>query len=402
MERRIYLFFLGVVFGIALLLTSAVVAWDTMAQVDRNAAVAEDVRALLSEDERPDLVWFEPTKEDAAYDAIAREKNGTTLVVKPPREGFFERFLHVLPITVVVVGFFVVIATWVSRHITKSTLDPVVSSLEEIRGIVSGRKPAGTATPVPELASVVRDMEYEKAQIDYSMTKLIESEKMRRDFTANVSHELKTPLTSINGYAEMIESGLATEEDAQRFAGIIRTEGNRLLDLIDDTIRLSLLEHQNPAELLTDTIDLQELATQIAEKLRIAADKRRLELTVEGETAVMMGNRRMMEDAVTNLISNAIKYNREEGSVRVQTWIDNDRCYLSVSDTGIGISEEDRVRVFERFYMGSKARAGGNGTGLGLSIVKHVVKLHGGEVELASTLGEGTRIRLSFRRKRGM
>lgn len=402
MERRIYLFFLGVVFGIALLLTSAVVAWDTMAQVDRNAAVARDVRSLLSEKEQPDLTWFEPTEEEAAHDAVVREKNGTTLVVKPPREGFFERFLHVLPITVVVVGFFVVIATWVSRRITKSTLDPVVSSLEEIRGIVSGRKQAGTAAPIPELASVVRDMEYEKAQIDYSMTKLIESEKMRRDFTANVSHELKTPLTSINGYAEMIESGLATEEDAKRFAGIIRAEGNRLLDLIDDTIRLSLLEHENPAELLTDTIDLHELASEIIDKLRISADKRRLDLTVEGEAAVMMGNRRMMEDAVTNLISNAIKYNREGGSVRVQTWIDTDRCYLSVSDTGIGISEEDRVRVFERFYMGSKARAGGNGTGLGLSIVKHVVKLHGGEVELASTLGEGTRIRLSFRRKRGM
>lgn len=387
---------------ISLLLSVAIASYLTHVQQDRNQLLLEDIQSIAESENKASLsiLRTEPIDPEK-YDFIQVEKSGESLTYYLPKQDFILIWISLLPITIAVMGVFVVLVPIIARRLTRSTLDPVIDSIEEIKGIVSGRETKRPQKVYAELEPYIKDIEYEKAQIEYSMNKLIESERMRRDFTANVSHELKTPLTSINGYAEMIESGLATDEDARRFAGIILTEGNRLLSLIDDTIRLSLIENENPKDLLKDVIDLQAVAQNVAEKLRINAGKREIGIEVSGEKALIKGNKRMIEDAITNLISNSIKYNVDKGKVLVQTMTSRNMCYLIVKDTGIGISEADQRRIFERFYMSNKARANKSGTGLGLSIVKHVIKLHNGEIDLKSHLGEGTSIKIAFRRYQG-
>ncbi len=402
MEKRVSLFMQCCVLVISLLLSVAIASYLTHVQQDRNQLLLEDIQSIAESENKASLsiLRTEPIDPEK-YDFIQVEKSGESLTYYLPKQDFILIWISLLPITIAVMGVFVVLVPIIARRLTRSTLDPVIDSIEEIKGIVSGRETKRPQKVYAELEPYIKDIEYEKAQIEYSMNKLIESERMRRDFTANVSHELKTPLTSINGYAEMIESGLATDEDARRFAGIILTEGNRLLSLIDDTIRLSLIENENPKDLLKDVIDLQAVAQNVAEKLRINAGKREIGIEVSGEKALIKGNKRMIEDAITNLISNSIKYNVDKGKVLVQTMTSRNMCYLIVKDTGIGISEADQRRIFERFYMSNKARANKSGTGLGLSIVKHVIKLHNGEIDLKSHLGEGTSIKIAFRRYQG-
>ena len=150
--------------------------------------------------------------------------------------------------------------------------------------------------------------------------------------------------------------------------------------------------------MLKDEIDLHELAKSVAQKLTLYADKRGIKIEVFGEKTLIQGNLRMIEDAINNLVSNSIKYNVDNGTVQIQTIADQDKCYLIVKDTGIGISEKDQQRIFERFYMANRARAKKTGTGLGLSIVKHVVRLHNGEIDLKSNVGAGTSVKIAFRR----
>lgn len=400
MEKRVNLFMQAVVLIITLVL-SLLIAWSIHTQQqDTNRELLQDIRVLGEASEPYQRLHQGEPENPAQYDSVTRMENGEPITYSLPKESFLYTYVSILPITIVVVGVFVLLIPVIAKRFTTRTLDPVIDSVEEIKGILSGREAPPAKKVYPELEPYIKDIEYEKAQINYSMNKLIESEKMRRDFTANVSHELKTPLTSINGYAEMITSGLATEDDARRFAGVILSEGNRLLGLIDDTIRLSLLENENPTELLKDEIDLLLLAQEVVKKQTINAQKRGIQLEVTGEAAPIRGNRRMIEDAITNLVSNSVKYNVENGVVQVQTVTDNTRCYLWVKDTGIGISQEDQHRIFERFYMSNRSRANKTGTGLGLSIVKHVVKLHNGEIELTSSLGEGTSVKIAFRKYR--
>lgn len=399
MEKRVNLFMQGMVLFISLLLSVLIAVSITTQREDENRELLEDIRL---HQQAPDSSYQRlrrgPVEKPELYDTVILQENGEQVQYSLPKENFLYTYLSVLPITIMVMGVFVLSIPTVAKRFTTNTLDPVIDTMEEVRGILSGRETMPAKKVYPELEPYIKDIEYEKAQINYSMNKLIESEQMRRDFTANVSHELKTPLTSINGYAEMITSGLATDEDARRFAGVILSEGNRLLGLIDDTIRLSLLENENPTDLLRDEIDLLALAEDVVKKHSINAEERNIQLEVTGERAVIRGNLRMIEDAITNLVSNSIKYNVENGIVQVQTMTDSTRCYLLVKDTGIGISEEDQYRIFERFYMSNKARANKSGTGLGLSIVKHVIKLHNGEIELNSHLGEGTSIKIAFRK----
>lgn len=325
-------------------------------------------------------------------------QSGEMVTVYYPTRDWLYTFKNILPIAILVMGLFVLLIPKISHWFTTKTLQPILQSMEEIQGILAGKTGGHVEEIYPELEPLMKEIEYEKAQINYSMNKLIESEQMRRDFTANVSHELKTPLTSINGYAEMIASGISSEEDTQRFAEIILHEGNRLLSLIDDTIRLSLLEKEEANHLFDDIIDMHQLAEDVVEKHAISAKNRDVHLIVEGESAFVKGNRRMLEDVITNLMSNAIKYNKPGGDVRISTRNQDKQVIFTVKDTGIGIAEEDQPRVFERFYMGNKARVKKEGTGLGLSIVKHVVKLHHGEIHLQSDVGKGTTITIALQK----
>lgn len=221
------------------------------------------------------------------------------------------------------------------------------------------------------------------------------AERNRREFTANVSHELKTPLQGIIGSAELIENGMVKPEDLPRFVGHIHAEAARLVTLIDDIIRLSQLDEGDAMP--TEPVDLLAVSQEAAENLHDAAAARSVTVSVTGQPAVLPGVRRLIYEIVYNLCDNAIKYNRDGGRVDVTVAADAGGSSITVADTGIGIAPEHQGRVFERFYRVDKSHSkASGGTGLGLSIVKHAVQYHHGRIELESTPGTGTTIRVVF------
>ena len=221
------------------------------------------------------------------------------------------------------------------------------------------------------------------------------AERNRREFTANVSHELKTPLQGIIGSAELIENGMVKPGDLPRFVGHIHAEAARLVTLIDDIIRLSQLDEGDAMP--TEPVDLLAVSQEAAENLHDAAAARNVTVSVTGQPAVLPGVRRLIYEIVYNLCDNAIKYNRDGGRVDVTVAADAGGSSITVADTGIGIAPEHQGRVFERFYRVDKSHSkASGGTGLGLSIVKHAVQYHHGRIELESTPGTGTTIRAIF------
>ena len=221
------------------------------------------------------------------------------------------------------------------------------------------------------------------------------AERNRREFTANVSHELKTPLQGIIGSAELIENGMVKPEDLPRFVGHIHAEVARLVTLIDDIIRLSQLDEGDAMP--TEPVDLLAVSQEAAENLHDVAAARDVMVSVTGQPAVLPGVRRLIYEIVYNLCDNAIKYNRDGGRVDVTVAADAGGSSITVADTGIGIAPEHQGRVFERFYRVDKSHSkASGGTGLGLSIVKHAVQYHHGRIELESTPGTGTTIRVVF------
>lgn len=222
------------------------------------------------------------------------------------------------------------------------------------------------------------------------------AEKMRREFTANVSHELKTPLTSISGYAEIMRNGVVRAEDMVDFAGRISEETNRLITLVEDILQLSRLDEKE-VMYEKEELDLFLLAETVCGRLKPYAENRGVSLSIQGEAAIIKGVRQILEEMVYNLCDNAIKYNCEGGKVTVEVAQNNEEVVLSVSDTGIGIPPEHQSKVFERFYRVDKSHSKETGgTGLGLSIVKHGALYHDVQIRLNSKEGEGTEIKLYF------
>lgn len=225
---------------------------------------------------------------------------------------------------------------------------------------------------------------------------IINNAQLRQEFTANVSHELKTPLTAISGYAELIGNGMTGKEDTIRFSNEIHSNANRLLSLINDIIKLSELDEADH-QMEMERIDLYELAENCVQMMQVTAEKQGIRLTLEGESAMVMANKGLMDEVFYNLCSNAIRYNKPGGSVTVTVGTKDERPFLSVADTGIGIPKECQERVFERFYRVDKSRSKSTGgTGLGLAIVKHIVAQHNAALHLDSELGEGTTIEIVF------
>ncbi len=222
------------------------------------------------------------------------------------------------------------------------------------------------------------------------------AERSRQEFSANVSHELKTPLTSISGYAEMMENGMvASMEDIRKFSGSIHKEALRLIALIEDIIRLSRIEEEAKEPQSLEPVELDDLCEAVLESLEPVAKKAEVSLHLETCPAVLLGEDGMLSELVYNLCENAIKYNHPNGNVWLYLSQDDKEIEIRVKDDGIGIPEESRLRVFERFYRVDKSHSKQiGGTGLGLSIVKHVVEYHHGRVELDSALGVGTEIRV--------
>lgn len=229
--------------------------------------------------------------------------------------------------------------------------------------------------------------------IDISAKK--KAEKMRREFTANVTHELKTPLTSISGYAEIIASGLVKTDDIQGFAKKIHKESGRLLSLISDIMELSQLDESLSDEVFAP-VDLAAVASEVAEDLRSNAKKNNVEISVSTVPAIINGNRNQIYELIYNLCDNAIRYNKPGGSVKVTVTDSDDHACIKVADTGIGIPEKHHKRIFERFYRVDKSRSKETGgTGLGLAIVKHIAERHGGSVSLESS-EDGTTFFVKF------
>ena len=231
-------------------------------------------------------------------------------------------------------------------------------------------------------------------------TEKVQRENLRREFSANVSHELKTPLTSISGFAEIIQDGFVKEEDVKKFAGRIYKEAQRLIQLVEDTIRISQLdEGENPYE--WENIDLYTVAKDVCGNLNEAAKKKNVHLYIEGERLICRTVRPILEEILYNLCDNGIKYNKDNGIVTILIKDLGNEVQLSVEDNGIGIPREDRKRVFERFYRVDKSHSKEiGGTGLGLSIVKHGVTFLGGTLKLVSEVDKGTEITVTLPKNR--
>lgn len=230
------------------------------------------------------------------------------------------------------------------------------------------------------------------------ITEKAQREQLRREFTANVSHELKTPLTSIYGFAELMKDGDMKKEDMEDFAKSIYDETKHLITLVGDIIKLSALDEKSRFY-EKEKVDLYALACETAERLKVDAAKKHVTVNVEGEKAEYVGVRQILTDIIYNLCENAIKYNRENGSVHISVKENENNIVLKVKDTGIGIPQEHQERVFERFYRVDKSHSKEiGGTGLGLSIVKHGVMYHGGEISMESEPGKGTEITVTFKK----
>ncbi len=288
----------------------------------------------------------------------------------------FERSL--LIILFIIVGI-IIVSFIVSVKLTEKLIAP----LKKIPEMLKKDLPVTDADMYPEVIPLVEEIR---------SVRNAQSE-MRQEFTANVSHELKTPLTSISGYAELIETGMAKGDDSIKFAGKIKKESARMLTLIGDILRLSELDIISDTP-LDDDVDLKALSEDCIERLLHQAENRGIRINIKGEGSVVKGSRTEITELIYNLVDNAIKYNRENGNIDIFI-VDK---MLTVSDTGIGIPQESIPRIFERFYRIDKSRSRAKGgTGLGLSIVRHIAEHHKADIDVKSTVGVGTSITVTFR-----
>lgn len=224
----------------------------------------------------------------------------------------------------------------------------------------------------------------------------IMAEQMRKEFSANVSHELKSPLTSINGYAELIAMGLAKEDDVQKFGEIIYKEGNRLLEMIDDIIKISRLDENNFDKDFVE-VDIYDVVSDSIEKYQRISSKKNIEVENNIESFKIKTSKSLFYDLISNIYENAIKYNKINGSISFSFYLENNTYYLIIADTGIGIAANDTKRIFERFYVVDKSRKRNQkSTGLGLSIVKHIINYLEYNIEVESKLGEGTKFKIAI------
>lgn len=311
-----------------------------------------------------------------------RLDNGRVIRVSRPIQSVTDISLRGLPILGGIALVMFVLAFLVARIQTGILMRP----LEEL----DLDKPLAAPT-YPEFVPLLERIDEQNHQKNTA-------EQSRREFSANVSHELKTPLTSISGYAELIHTGVAKPEDVPQFAGRIEQEALRLITLINDIIALSQLDEEEKATHVPQAdIDLFALAKDVVERFAPTAQDFQVHMHVTGEPAVIAGQPRLIDELVTNLVDNAIKYNKPGGSVRIWAGIMREVPTVIVSDTGIGIALADQERIFERFYRVDKSHSkASGGTGLGLSIVKHVAAIHHAQISVHSQLGAGTRITVSF------
>ncbi len=324
------------------------------------------------------------TQEKKVYYFAKQLDNGNVLRVSAEAKSigkFFSDYIIYILLCIIVV---IVTAVFVSMGITKSIVKPITQlgqSLDNIDKFKSDE----------ELKPLVNALLQQKKK-----QKMLD--KQKKQFTANVSHELKTPLTSIAGYAELIETGMAKPEDIKPFAGVIRKQALRLVNLSEDIIQLSQLEESDDEDMSFESVNLYEIAQRCVEALNINAINKCVTLNLTGEECYIRGKAQLVEELVYNLCDNAIRYNKENGNVTVTVTPLEKGASVSVKDTGIGIPKKYQERIFERFFRVDKSRSKATGgTGLGLAIVKHITQLHDAKLEISSEEGKGTEIIVTFK-----
>ena len=309
-----------------------------------------------------------------------RLQDGTVLRGALTIAGIMEGFTGTLPYLILIAAAAVVLAILYSWYITDRFTAPIRQMAEHP---FESDIPEDTYPELRPLLTTIRDQRRD----------VMSAAQQRQEFSSNVSHELKTPLTSISGYAELIETGIASKSDVTRFAKEIHENADRMLKLINDIIQISELDLGSAANTKEERLDLYEVARQCAEQMQPEASKYHVQLTVRGRESRLTADRSQMEELIQNLADNAIRYNKPNGSVTISVDHDELDAILTVSDTGIGIPAESQPHVFERFYRVDKSRSRATGgTGLGLAIVKHIVAARNGVITLRSRVDEGTTI----------
>ena len=358
---------------------------DTDANQDymENHAKRPEFQEALATGEGVDIRKSE-TLEDNTYYYAARMEDGTILRVSEAAQSTWKIIFSAAPGLLVSLLVMIGICVLLARLFAKSIIRP----LKDLA--------ANLDRPEAKITSEYKELEPFMETIRTQHENILRTAKVRQDFTANVSHELKTPLTAISGYSELMEAGMVQGEEVKHYAKEIRHNSNRLLALINDIIHLSEMD-RTEYEVPMQMINLSELVQSNLESLKVAAEQRKVSLRYVGEPATVYGNAGLLEELLWNLCDNGIRYNVEDGMVKVQVEKTKERVNLIVSDTGIGISAEHQERIFERFYRVDKSRSKETGgTGLGLAIVKHIVAQHDAELVLESKPGEGTKITVSF------
>lgn len=310
------------------------------------------------------------------------QQDGSILRVSTEARSLLSVFLQVIPIMLLLMACILLLCVLLSKFLTKQLLLPIEKMAESLDATSSD-------CFYSELSPFV-------LRIREQHENILAAAKNRQDFTASVSHELKTPLTAISGYAELIENQMVDEERQIKFAGDIRRNADRLVTMINDIIRLSELDYKDHYDF--ENVKLYETAGERVELLRSVAEQKNIRLELNGDKELeVLSNRTMLMELLDNLIQNAIRYNVPGGFVKVTTGKAEGRPYFEVSDSGIGIPLQEQERIFERFYRVDKSRSRDTGgTGLGLAIVKHIVEIHEGSIALESEVGKGTTIRICF------
>ncbi len=357
-----------------------------------NHADRQEIQEALSsgtgETERPS-----DTAGNVSLYYAQRLGSGDVLRLSEDRESVTAIFTHDIGLLVSIVALVVLGAWAASRMLSKRLVKPILDI---------DTTAAKAEAPYRELEPLVDRLNDQQAELIAQMDKLRDADAYRLEFTANVTHELKTPIASIQGAAELIRDGIARPEDIPEFAGRIYSSARRLSSLVSDILTLSKMDESERAgdsQLLgpKTECDLYQIAGDVTDRLQDKAKRAGVRLTLEGQKCMVVGNAGLLDEMVSNLCDNAIRYNRVNGKVYVWVYQIAGRPTVSVSDTGIGIPEEAQPKVFERFYRVDKSRSRSNGgTGLGLAIVKHAAAFHNAKIDLKSKLGEGTTITVTF------
>ena len=348
-----------------------------------NHADRPEIRQALENGSGSDIRNSSTVDQNAFYYAV-RLKNGDVMRLAQEASNIWSVYFRSMPLIMLLAAGMACVSLYLAHLLTARLVQPIERMTAHLNNV------SGVAR-YPELEPFMDMIEQQHEEI-------LRSANMRVEFTANVSHELKTPLTSISGYAELIESGMAQGEQAKTFAAEIHKSANRLLTLINDIIRLSQMDAPMP-DLKFEPVDLAQIAANTFEQLEMSARKADVTLQLDAKPAMVEADRQMMDELLYNLCDNAIRYNVHGGSVKLEVRPIRDKMIVCVQDTGIGISPENQEHVFERFYRVDKSRSKATGgTGLGLAIVKHIAVKHNAQIELESELGRGTKISVIFER----